>query len=208
MKNDKILPVLFSVIPMEQIESVTWYGNRKGKDTDLFVVLKDNDDKYGGFFYEQLDIAFLSRSLVSPLIENLDPLITEPLLTGEGIFGSIDQDRESLLATRVHNKVPMYLLKRAETFYEWATSAAYDGRFPNALNILNFVYSYSLYAFRYWGGNDVVLFKDILSSKDGLWIREFRYKYKNSKHIHESEVLKAFTDTRKMLTDLRLIVGL
>ena len=109
MNNNETLSLLFSAIPMEQIESVTWYGNRKGKDTDLFVVLKGNEDRYGGFFYKQLDIAFLSRSLVPPLIENLDPLITEPLLTGKGIFGSIDQDRESLLATEVHNKVPLYL---------------------------------------------------------------------------------------------------
>jgi hypothetical protein len=208
MNNKDILPVLFSVIPMEQIESVTWYGNRRGKDTDLFVVLKDNNDRYGGVFYEQLDIAFLSRSLVPTLIGNLDPLITEPLLTGKVLFGSIDKDKESLIATRVHNEVSSYLLERAEFLYELAVNAAYNGKFSNTLNILNFVYSYSLYAFRYWSGNDIVLFKDILSSKDGMWIREFRYKFKNCKHIQESEVRKAFTDTRKMLTDLRLIVGL
>jgi hypothetical protein len=107
----------------------------------------------------------------------------------------------------VDEDIPIYLLQSAEIFYEWAVKHVFENRFREAILTLCFACSYILYAEMYWGGKNLVLFRDLLSSDDWLWIRQIRKNAKNKRHISESDVCQVLTKTRLMLTDLRVIVG-
>jgi hypothetical protein len=207
MKNNEILPLLFSIIPEQQIESVTWYGNKKGKDVDLFVVMTEGVN-YEAFCCGPLDICCVGKSWVPTMIDNLDPTVTEPLATGYVIFGQTNQYISILKNAKVTEDTPIYFLQCAEIFYEWAVNGALVGKTREALITLNFVYSYVLYAFRYWKGQNLVLFREILSTEDGLWIKKNRKIAKNNGVFLESDLHQAFVDTRSVLTDLRSVVGL
>lgn len=205
MKKEEILTLLFSVIPKEQIVFVIWYGNKKGRDVDLFVVLND-DINFGSISAGVLDIGYIGSVWIPMMIKNYDPIITEPLLTGEVIYGEAGVEKYDLLMQESDSDIQIYLLQCAEIFYEWAVNHAFGNRLREALFTLTFVHSYVLYAFKYCGNNKVVTLKDLLSNNDGLWIMKSREKAKRKSLILESDVYQAFTQTRKVLTDLKNIL--
>jgi hypothetical protein len=205
MKKEEILKLLFSFIPQEQIVFVIWYGNKKGRDVDLFVVLKNNVN-CGSIFVGVLDIGYIGSVWIPMMIKNHDPIITDPLLTGEVIYGEVSLIKYDLLTQESDDDIVIYLLQCAEIFYEWAVNHAFENRLREALFTLTFVHSYILYAFKYFGDSNIVAFKDLLSNNDGLLITKNTEKAKKKKHILESDVYQSFTQTRKVLTDLKNIL--
>ena len=206
MSVKEILSHLFSVIPKEQIVFIIWYGNKKGEDVDLFVVLKGNVH-FGSLSNIPLDVGYIGIAWIPMMIKYLDPIITEPLLTGDVIYGQVGQKEYYLLRQKIDADSSIYLLQCAEIFYEWAVKLAFENKLRESLFTLTFVHSYILYAFKYWSDNKIVTFKDLLHSDDGLLIMKNRKKAKQ-KLIFRSDVFLAFNQARKMLTDLRNVVGL
>lgn len=211
MTSNKVLNDLFCFLPVskDQIELVIWCGNRYGKDTDLLVVLNGelSQTMIGYCGNGKLDIGFVGKDWIPVMIKHLDPIIVEPILTGETIYGDSNAWGQDILNRVVDEDIPIYLLQSAEIFYEWAINHVFENRLREAILTLCFACSYILYAERYWGGKNLVLFKNLLSSNDGLWIRQNREKAKNKGHISEFDIRQALTKTRSMLTGLRFIVG-
>ncbi len=211
MTSSQILSDLFGSLQVDndQVELVVWYGNRQGRDIDLLVILKGglSNTIIGSCGYGLLDIGFVGKSWVPMMIKHLDPIIVEPILTGEIIWGENNQWCQDILKQEVDEDIPIYLLQSAEIFYEWSVLHTFENRFREAILTLSFACSYILYAEKYWSGKNLVLFKDLLSSNDGLWIRQNLIKAKSKGHISRYDVCQALTKTRSMLTDLRVIVG-
>jgi hypothetical protein len=211
MTSNQVLCRLSCLLPIkgDQAELVIWYGNRQGRDIDLLVILSGElaHTMIGYCSDGLLDVGFVGKDWIPTMIKHLDPIIVEPMLTGEIICGKDNQWKQNILKQVIDEDIPIYLLQSAEIFYEWAVNLVFEDRFREAVSTLCFARSFILYAERYWSGKSLVLFKDLLSGDDGLCIRQDREKAKKKKLISELDVCQALTKTRLMLTDLRVIVG-
>ena len=87
MTKKQILEKIFSLFPAKIVKTVIWYGNRKGKDIDLFIILKDVSIEYGNLRKFPLDIVYMSELFFKKSIKNFDPMATDPILTGNHIYG-------------------------------------------------------------------------------------------------------------------------
>jgi hypothetical protein len=209
-KSDEILEALFSVMPddRDKVRLVIWYGNKEGKDIDLFLVFEGSlaDTAIGHHICGPLDIGFVGENRLQTMIRHLDPIIVEPILTGRAIFGETGLYYRAVLDQPVDREVPPYLLNSAEMFYGWAVDLANQGLLRDAVTTLSFVQSYLSYVFRYWGGSSIVLFKDLLASADGLAIKRIRRRMKKQGPILDSELYQSFAEVRQSLTKARGLV--
>jgi hypothetical protein len=206
VNQKKVLQSLLKVVPEEQIKFAVWFGNRGGKDHDVFVVIKGNY-QYGSFVEGPLDISYVGEVWVPMMVKHLDPMVTEPLMTGVIIYGQAWKYLFELSDVKVDEDVPIYLLQCAEIFYELAVQLSFEGRLREAVLTLGFVYSYALYAFSYCTCNNLVMFKDLLSCDGGRWISQNREMIKNRRLILDLDAYRVFSEVRMVLTDLRRVVG-
>jgi len=208
--QNRILDSLFSILPSDKdkIELVIWYGNANGRDIDLFVVF---GKELAGVFlghhnYKSMDIGFIGKNHLPAMIQHLDPIFVEPILTGQAIFGDAEYYRKAIIGQPISRDIPAYLLHSAEEFYGWAVSLANEGLYREAILTLSFVQSYVSYAFCYWGGNSIVLFRDLLSKDNRLLIQRTRARFKKKGEISDADLYQSFAEARQSLTELRTIV--
>lgn len=205
MNREYILSIFFIFFKKVEISSIVWYGNKQGNDTDLFVVLKDDFDfiTYHIFF---LDIVFVGEKRAREYALLLDPLITEPVLTGEVIYGDVDFLKEIFTRAQVGLPVVGHLLKTAHRFYRMAVDESFMGLYSEAILTLSFVQSYVVYAEMYLCGKNIVIFKDVLSNRNGRNISYMRKRFKDFKPVSDNEMFGFFLKTREMLTSPLMVV--
>jgi len=207
MNPDGILKTLFRILPNDckEIESVFLYGNKQGRDVDLFVIFggKLANAPLGRHIHDSLDVGFVGTNFVQTMITHFDPIILEPILTGQTIFGNHIDYREIVLRQVIDSNTPRYLLGCANTFFEWAIGSADKGLFKESIFNLSFTQSYISYALHYWKGGGLVLFKELLVCKEGFLIKRLREKAKSDETISETELCRFFNEVRRSLTEIK-----
>jgi hypothetical protein len=196
MKKEKILKKLFSIVQQDIVLNVIWYGNKKGSDVDLFVLL-DNDCGYHPVRTQGLDIIFVGKDSLDTMLSHLDPIVVEPLYGGETIYGPHDFIKICAGKLSYNDDVVPYLLQWAKTCYEWAEDCMLMRKKASALNNLIFCYSHIKIAERYLETHKLVLFKDTLD----MWLIRNREIFKNpDTEISEIYLVCLMNRLKKMLT--------
>jgi hypothetical protein len=196
--KEKILKKLFSIVHQDLVLNVIWYGNKKGSDVDLFVLL-DNDCEYYPVRTQGLDIVFVGKDFLEAMLNHLDPIVIEPLYGGETIYGSDDFIKICKGKLSYNDDVLPYLLQWAETCHEWAEDCMLMRKKASTLNNLIFCYSHIKIAERYLETHKLVLFKDTLD----MWLIRNREIFKNpDTEISEIYLFCLMNRLKKMLTEL------
>ncbi|MEI8339540.1 MAG: hypothetical protein WCF94_02650 [bacterium] len=201
MENiNNILRLLFLSLKQEYVVAVLWYGNKKGDDTDLFVVLKA-DCPYQTYQILYLDVVCVGESYISKLAENLDPVVIEPIKTGELIYGDISKFVNITNYVTVTSDTSIYLARCSLIFYGWGVSYSFQNNHRAAIQNLCFSYSYLLFATEYFKGDDIVLFKRLLSSDNTGCLAIMRKKLKSARFLCDDDIKQSFEMTRCALLD-------
>ena len=86
MNTQEALLKIFELFDPASISFIIRYGSDRNNDIDLFIGLK-YDCSYNSMQAKKLDLTFAGGQVVQNMAKHFDPLITEPLMTGELIFG-------------------------------------------------------------------------------------------------------------------------
>jgi len=169
MKIEEIRRSFTSIFPTKFIKTAIWYGNKKGKDVDVFIILK-NKISYNNFQHQEFDISYINEIKVIEMLSNFDPLITEPILTGQEIYGEyLPALKKKLLSTRTNNNTVQYLMNRAEEFYNWSQKHFGKNDHKKGFITLTFVISFINFANYYRHHGEVITFKKLVEySPDDL----------------------------------------
>ena len=136
-----------------QIECLIWYGSTKkdhlpDQDFDILAILK-SDCNYQRRKESLLDLTFLGKSLAQEMAAHADPLIVDPLLTGQVIYQTNGQKREVkkwLTQRHSKNEVGSYLKNWSHFFYQQAKKAFTGRQYQEALHFLCLSVSYNRFA--------------------------------------------------------------
>ena len=203
MKRKQILQKLFSVFKKQEVDFVIVYGNKKGRDVDLFVGLK-RDFQFETVQIGELDVVSFGGIWIPHLIVRLDPMITEPLQTGKVIFGDISELKSKLLKVRIDEEVCCYLIHTALIFFDWAKQLLKERKLDGVIWNLSFVVSYVAFAKYYKNSKKLVKFADLCSSggicEDVTYLREMA---KNMALVGEGEIRQNLRKICRMLTNVR-----
>ena len=113
MKIKEIRKDLISIFPKIFIKTAILYGDKQGQDIDIFIIFR-NRVAYNCLQYQQFDISYTNETEIKKMLSNFDPLITEPILTGQEIYGQyLSILKKELSFTRTNNSTVEYLINRA-----------------------------------------------------------------------------------------------
>lgn len=160
MKKEKILEKVSEDFDLDNCILVILFGNRNGADTDLFILLND-DSKYYNTSIENLDITHMGIKWLDSFLIGLDPLITEPILTGEVIKGNTFFFEETKRKIKHNDQVPFYLYQRAILIYEWTLNLIEEEKYKEALINISFIHSYLMFLKEYLRSDKILTFQEI-----------------------------------------------
>jgi len=200
MNRTRILEKVFKIFPKEKIKFIIQYGNFNGNDIDLFIVLNEKSG-YSSIKSGILDIGCVGKNWLNTMIENLDPFITEPLLNGIKIYGEpIEELKQKLEKVRPNKQTLLYLIKCAETYYDWAKKHYLKKDFVESLVALSYTLSCSLFVQYYFKNNAVKSLADLLTVYPNTLFADIRDLIKSKKEIKIDNLEKIFRRTKRVLT--------
>lgn len=199
MNKKEILLTLFKQFNETEIVLVILFGNRGGLDVDIFVLLMGTVT-YGNISIGNLDVSYVGSYWLENLIYNLDPIITEPIMTGEVLYGDQSFIDKTKLRFRVKDCVPIYLYRNARLFYDWTRSFVEEGQLKKALINISFVYSYLMFARDYQNIKNVLTYKELSDKYPKLKMVKSAIKIIS---VSMSEVTQLMIEVEKELTELQ-----
>jgi hypothetical protein len=188
---------------MNKIHVAIWFGNRKGRDVDILLIL-NNDSPYGHIFIDNpksilsgkcVDVTYIGKYWVNTLLYNLDPLITEPFLHGKVIYGINSFIGDHVNEMVVRNHIPNYLYSSAKRYYKWTLDLIKRENVKEAFANLVFIYSYLALAVEYKNSNNVLSFKSLIKKDPQL--QKIRSRSKDKKPI----TLEEFTSSQQIVRE-------
>ena len=157
-----ILNMLFSRIDNNNVYSVIHYGNRNESDIDLCIII-NAPVQYQKTSIAELDITIFSHDYFDYLISMWNPLVTEPVLNGEVIYGaSIDNYRRMILSREPNQKIIEHLHDFAQQISRAAMNLRKEKKYHDSLINIMFTLSFLAYANYYKDSKRPILFKDLL----------------------------------------------
>jgi len=206
MKNpDKkaLCQVIFSIIPREKVAELVLYGSNKfGSDIDIFVILHGYD-LYSSFSVGEIDFTIVGAAWLPTLIQNLDPIVIEPILTGERIYGrEILPAKDEIKRRRGTINAADYLLQCSDICLAWATDHLDKKNFRASACCLVFAISYLLYAKRYALGRRVMIFKNLRVRMECQDLDRANSIFKGKKSPPEEDLVDLIENIHKSLTDM------
>ena len=158
-----ILEQLFKFFNRKKIYSIVWYGNRKGKDIDIFVVSISNKI-YERMIKGQLDVTLIEKYQLHHLINCLNPIVTEPILTGQVIWGNpLLYEKAMLNSINSGTLAVTHLLDSSFRIYREAQTALSKNNVNDALINLSFSISFYYFALHYKNHRKAITFKELLA---------------------------------------------
>lgn len=199
--------ILNYVLDEKDIESIIWYGNKSGKDVDLFVILNKQHD----YFCEKdgrLDIIVIGEECLLKMLKKLEPIATEPILTGSVIFGKdgINEYREFVESIETNQTIVKHLFQLACTFYKWAVDWWKKGVYRNTINNLEFVASYAYFSRYYKAHKRVVTYKELRETLNEFELNTIKLFDKDNYNITSEEMRHKFCLIEDLLTNTRVII--
>jgi hypothetical protein len=174
-----ILNKVFKIINKDNIISIIYYGNRKGHDIDLCIIV-NTPINYQKKTVDELDITIFNEKYFLYLTGLLDPLVTEPVLTGSVVYGkSIGNYRTTILNSTPSKNVINHLCEYANLIFEAAKKLYLEKKYIDSMTNILFCLSYITYANYYKQATKVILFQDLISiNRKSLLNRAFTFTKK------------------------------
>jgi len=198
---------------LRDIVFLLWYGDRKGKDVDLLVVLKDGV-QLGLYEMTRWDILEVDSEDFEKRLRLFDPVITEPVITGSLLLGDLEKFtcfKKNLLSTYPSISIISFLLRRAceelenaAVFLERYQQKAESQLLLFALLDLSFACSYFGFA-EYYKGNlwsGPISFSELLTQSNNPTLRKVVLTFKQTKSgrkINETKVSSLIQEVRKII---------
>ncbi len=200
---EKIINQIILFFGKENVKLIFHYGNRKGRDIDIFVILKD-DSEYNCLKIMNLDISYVGLSEALVMAKNLDPLLTEPILFGDFLYGEKDELRSSFIRINSSKEIVKYLQDKSNNYLNWAETYFNSCNLSLSCDCIRFSLSFYLFSLYYAKNTKVINFKSILTIyKDySLLIRKAEILAKNE-HIASIELVnELLKENKKILTKI------
>lgn len=199
MKIKEIRQDFISIFPKIFIKTAIWYGDKQGQDIDIFIIFRNNV-AYNSFRYQQFDISYTNETEIKTMLSNFDPLITEPILTGQEIYGQhLAVLKKELLSTRTNNSTVEYLINRAREFYNWSQEHLMTKNHRETAIALTFVISFIHFADYYKHHEQVITLKKLIKNIPNNLLSETITLTKNINQINKSILGKLSQEIKKGL---------
>lgn len=196
MEKDK-LNNIFALTDKNRVESITHYGNKNGEDIDVFLIAK-GDTEYSCLQHIDLDITFVGSSHLQEMISGLDPLLTEPILTGRTIYGQTQEILRKIKQTPPTLKTTEYLENKSFIFMEWAKIHLVYGNLREACDCARFSASFCCFAEYYKKNKKIVTFSELIKQEKCFWALEAKKASKETKN--EGKIKKLLEEINLWLT--------
>lgn len=203
MQVNDMLAYVFGLFPHELVSFIVWYGNKHGRDIDLFVVL-NNETVYYNRQQDKFDVNIIGEYYLPKMITGFDPIVTEPLLTGQLIYGNdITGFQKELQDKRADEETTRYLICCAGTVYGWAINHLVCNNLRGVIVNLGFVASYLFYARHYYSGCRVITLTRLLINPDCDLLVRIRMSSRIQRvgYISRDLVIGYFQEVSKLLTE-------
>lgn len=191
---------IFSCFKREDVLLVIWYGNRKGKDIDLLVLLQGDFD-YSNFQSGYFDVSCVGWPLAWKMILKLDPLITDPILEGEEVVGDSRDLVYAIENIRPGFETCEYLNDKSLIFLNWSEVYFGLGNFKESLNCLRFSLGFSYFSNFYQKNSRVTTLKELKCELDCSFMEEVETCMKEKLMINFVDILNFNKKARRLLTD-------
>jgi len=199
MNKKWILERLFSVFPEKMVKFIIWYGNRDGRDIDLFIVSTKLLINYGVTRKFPLDVVYMSESFFKESIKNLDPMAIDPILTGKLIYGkNIGNLKTEIRKIQPTEKTRKYLLERAKTFFEWTKHYYRNNNLKETLTGIQFTLTYVYFVKYYQNNSKIISFTDLLKIYKNTTLEESLFVLKKGLF---NEINRLLLETKNLLTN-------
>ncbi len=170
MEYNNVVRDILLIFSQFKVVSIFLYGNFKGKDVDVFVLL-DGSIPYMKSEVNVYDITAIGEDWIPMLVRYRDPLVIEPVLGGSEIYGSISDSILSRLSSSFPDPdCPDFLRECSSLFFSWAVIHERDDRCLVALETLRFALSYALLAKHYEASREICRFSNLLESSRPLML--------------------------------------
>jgi len=194
MEISDILKNLFMVIDRKNVKSVIWYGNRGGRDIDLLVITNKPSQKEYVRDWRNLDARILTRQEMMVGIDVMDPLATEPLITGREIYGDTNEFWKQYRKAEMEwdnfnmNYRLNYLVIRAGIYYDWANEHWLVGAYKECALTLSFAQSHLDYISYFKRFSRTTYLQNLLMiNKDPLLEKTIKLAKSTNEH-HEAKL--------------------
>jgi hypothetical protein len=195
----KILEHLFGILDRKRIFSVILYGNRKGRDIDLFIIAV-SEKHYERIANGKLDLTIIEKGQLHHLISCLNPLVTEPVLTGQVIWGDpLLYEKEMLNKTKASILVENHLLESSFRILKEAEASLAKNNVKDALVNLSFSISFFYYSLYYAKHDEVITFRKLLTEYPNSVLSESYLALKGG-HLGLNDVNCMVEKTKELLT--------
>lgn len=158
--HDSVLQKIFCLFKKERIKLIIHYGNLNGRDIDIFIILKDNID-YNCIKTEKLDITFVGLSQAHIMAKNFDPLLIEPIMLGNIIYGNKKEIVDSIRNNKNNKEISKYLRNKSKTFLAWAIDHLNKQNFYNACDCIRFSISFYCFSVYYNKNKKIIYFNNL-----------------------------------------------
>ncbi|MDP2934826.1 MAG: hypothetical protein Q8N59_03620 [bacterium] len=196
MKRERIVEKVIRKRKSQDIVFLLWYGNRKGKDVDLLLVLKD-EVRINCYKMAKWDILEINNKDFKRRLKLFDPVMTEPVMSGVLLFGSYEKFvylKRKILSICPSVKTIEFLLERASKELENANDffERYQKKTESQLLLftlldLSFACSYFEFARYYRNSFDVgpISFSELLMQGGRLTLKKVVCVFKQAKLNHK-----------------------
>ena len=195
-----ILNKIFSIFSVEDIKTIIYYGNKKGKDIDIFVIIP-GEISYNCICHNEFDITYVGEYWIDEMIKYFDPLLTEPILTGDLLYGEISEISQKLQTIYSSKETERYLKGKATGFLHWAKIYLENDTLLQSCNCIRFSISFYLFANYYKHNTHPVTFSKLTKKYQTTILKKATALTKNQKSILPHEVNGLIHKTRNLLTN-------
>lgn len=116
MDRKKVLNVVFSIAPKERIQSIVGYNISPGGYRQILALQKTGHD-YRSFVADNYFVCLISDTMAWKTMKNFDPLVTEPILVGDILFGqNLREYRRHLFELAADKQTLDYLISMARIY--------------------------------------------------------------------------------------------
>ena len=200
MRIGDIIENISNYLPTDFIQSIILYGNIGGEDIDVFVVVEGRG-QYSCIKKRPLDITSVGEAEAEEMVINLDPLITEPILTGVEIFGDImESGIDMVLAQKADKNTVAYLRRKSHELFEYTKELDSKEEYNQAADNLRFVLSYLEYANHYEQHKKAITFYDLVKPIERPLLRSAQRLLKGQNGLNLAEFKGCMMKTEEILT--------
>lgn len=216
MNEEEIIQEVKKQIKLEYIKYLVWYGNLGGNDINVMAVI---DKRARVRLYEspksKLDILTIGKDEFRRRLRMLDPVVTEPLITGFRLLG--DETEFSLLRSNTFSRVKgmaeaaaPFLLEKARTRLKNAKELLQACGQENEDNLLlclvNLSWACSYFGFAEYYGDSPrfvpITFAHLLAQDGEFVLGEVMgvlKAVKSGREFNKDQAVSFFKRTQKML---------